>query len=65
MAPKNVEIHPDALAELKSAILWYAERSQPAAVRFSEAVAWPLVAAYQPTFIPLFCSSSHFFSGAK
>ena len=38
MAAKHVEIHPEALAELKSAIGWYMKRSQPAAVRFSGAV---------------------------
>lgn len=38
MAAKHVDIHPDALVELKSAILWYKLRSQPAALRFSEQV---------------------------
>lgn len=38
MAAKHVDIHPDALVELKSALLWYMQRSQPAALRFTEAI---------------------------
>jgi plasmid stabilization system protein ParE len=34
MAHKRIEIHPAALAELKSAIEWYLERSEPAAEEF-------------------------------
>ena len=34
MAGKPLEIHPAALAELKSAVQWYQERSQPAALKF-------------------------------
>jgi toxin ParE1/3/4 len=34
MAGKRIEIHPAALAELKSAVEWYLERSQPAAEEF-------------------------------
>jgi plasmid stabilization system protein ParE len=35
MAAKSVEIHPEALSELKSAVVWYLERSQAAAVKFA------------------------------
>lgn len=34
MAVKRIEIHPAALAELKSAVTWYLERSEPAAREF-------------------------------
>jgi len=34
MAGKSIEIHPAALAELKSAVEWYLERSEPAAQEF-------------------------------
>jgi toxin ParE1/3/4 len=34
MAPKPIEIHGDALAELKSALGWYLERSESAADGF-------------------------------
>lgn len=34
MAAKALEIHPSALSDLKSAIAWYLERSEPAAVEF-------------------------------
>jgi len=34
MAGKRIEIHPAALAELKSAVEWYLERSEPAAQEF-------------------------------
>ena len=35
MAAKALEIHPSALSDLKSAIGWYLERSEPAAVEFA------------------------------
>jgi len=35
MAAKPVEIHPAALAELKSALSWYLERSEAATLRFA------------------------------
>jgi len=35
MAAKALEIHPSALSDLKSAIAWYLERSEPAAVEFA------------------------------
>jgi len=35
MAAKSVEIHPAALAELKSALTWYLERSEAAALKFA------------------------------
>lgn len=38
MAGKRLEIHPAALAELKSAVEWYLERSEPAAADFVAAV---------------------------
>jgi plasmid stabilization system protein ParE len=34
MGAKPFEIHPAALAELKSAVLWYQERNQNAALNF-------------------------------
>jgi plasmid stabilization system protein ParE len=34
MSGKRIEIHPAALAELKSAVEWYLERSEPAAQEF-------------------------------
>jgi hypothetical protein len=34
MAGKRLEIHPAALSELKSAVTWYMERSEPAAREF-------------------------------
>jgi plasmid stabilization system protein ParE len=34
MADKTLEIHDDALAELKSALRWYLERSESAAAGF-------------------------------
>jgi len=34
MPGKRIEIHPAALAELKSAVEWYLERSEPAADEF-------------------------------
>ena len=34
MARERIEIHPAALEELKSAVEWYLERSQPAAQEF-------------------------------
>jgi len=34
MAGKRIDIHPAALAELKSAVEWYLERSEPAAEDF-------------------------------
>ena len=34
MACKRIEIHPAALAELRSAVEWYLERSEPAAQEF-------------------------------
>jgi hypothetical protein len=34
MAVKPLQIHPAALAELKSAVAWYLERSETAAERF-------------------------------
>jgi toxin ParE1/3/4 len=35
MAAKPLEIHPDAHPELKSALSWYLERSEAAALRFA------------------------------
>jgi plasmid stabilization system protein ParE len=35
MAAKQLEIHPSALAELKSALSWYLERNQTAADKFA------------------------------
>ena len=34
MAADQIEIHPAALSELKSAVEWYLERSEPAAQEF-------------------------------
>jgi toxin ParE1/3/4 len=34
MAARSLEIHPAALEELESAVLWYLERSERAAVNF-------------------------------
>ena len=34
MAGRRIEIHPAALAELKSAVEWYLQRSEPAAEEF-------------------------------
>jgi plasmid stabilization system protein ParE len=36
MAGERLEIHPEALEEIKSAVRWYRERSESAAVRFVE-----------------------------
>jgi len=38
MATKRLEIHPAALAELKSALAWYLERSRSAATTFAAEV---------------------------
>ncbi|HLB86533.1 MAG TPA: type II toxin-antitoxin system RelE/ParE family toxin [Terriglobales bacterium] len=38
MAGKTLEIHPSALAEFKSALTWYLERNQTAAVKFAAEV---------------------------
>ena len=38
MAAKPLEIHPDALAELKAAISWYLGRSHTAAIKFADEV---------------------------
>jgi plasmid stabilization system protein ParE len=38
MAAKRMEIHPAALEELKSAVAWYLERSESAALKFISAV---------------------------
>ena len=38
MASERLEIHLAALAELKSAVSWYLERSEPAAREFVAAV---------------------------
>jgi len=38
MAVKALEIHPSALSDLKSAIAWYLDRSQPTAVEFAAEV---------------------------
>jgi toxin ParE1/3/4 len=38
MAVKPVEIHPAALGELKSAVSWYVQRSEPAALNFNSQV---------------------------
>ena len=38
MAVKAREIHPSALSDLKSAISWYLERSEPAAIEFAAEV---------------------------
>jgi plasmid stabilization system protein ParE len=34
MAAKELEIHPSALAEMKSAVTWYLERNATAAMKF-------------------------------
>jgi plasmid stabilization system protein ParE len=34
MADKPLDLHPAALAELKSAVVWYRERNQTAALNF-------------------------------
>jgi plasmid stabilization system protein ParE len=36
MAAKSLDIHPSALAELKSSISWYLEQSEAAAAKFVE-----------------------------
>jgi plasmid stabilization system protein ParE len=38
MAVKALEIHPSALLDLRSAVMWYLERSQAAAERFVDEV---------------------------
>jgi len=38
MAVKPVEIHPEALSELKSAVAWYLKRTEPAALKFTTEV---------------------------
>jgi plasmid stabilization system protein ParE len=38
MAGERLEIHPEALEEIKSAVRWYLGRSESAAIRFVEAV---------------------------
>ena len=38
MTIRQVEIHPDALAEAKSAMSWYVERSSRAPVAFVEEI---------------------------
>jgi len=38
VAGKRIEIHPAALSELKSAVEWYLERSEPAAQEFGAEV---------------------------
>jgi toxin ParE1/3/4 len=38
MAAKPLEIHPAALAELKSALSWYMERDRTAALNFASAL---------------------------
>jgi plasmid stabilization system protein ParE len=35
MASKALEIHLSALSELKSAVSWYLEQSEPAAIKFT------------------------------
>jgi hypothetical protein len=35
MAVKPLEIHPSALAELRSALTWYLERNETTAVKFA------------------------------
>jgi plasmid stabilization system protein ParE len=34
MAAKRLDIHPDALEEMKSALVWYLNRSETAAINF-------------------------------
>ena len=38
MAAKPLDIHPAALREFQSAVVWYLERSAPAAINFVEEV---------------------------
>ncbi|MFY9747175.1 MAG: type II toxin-antitoxin system RelE/ParE family toxin [Acidobacteriaceae bacterium] len=38
MAAERLEIHPEALEEIKSALLWYRDRNETAAPRFVEEV---------------------------
>jgi hypothetical protein len=38
MTIRQVEIHPDALAEAEAAVAWYAERSSRAPVAFIEEI---------------------------
>ena len=38
MAAKPLEIHPSALSDLKSALVWYLERSETAAAKFADEV---------------------------
>jgi plasmid stabilization system protein ParE len=38
MSAKRIEIHPDALTELKAALGWFMQRSQAAASNFASAV---------------------------
>ena len=38
MVAKALEIHPSALSDLKSAVSWYLERSEPAAVELAAEV---------------------------
>jgi len=38
MAAERLEIHPEALEEIKSAVQWYSSRSEGAALRFVEEV---------------------------
>lgn len=38
MAAKQLDVHPTALAELKSALIWYRERNEPAALKFAAEV---------------------------
>lgn len=38
MAAKALKIHSSALSDLKSAISWYLERSEPAAMEFAAEV---------------------------
>lgn len=38
MAAKRLEIHPEALAELKAAVTWYMARSEISAQRFAEEI---------------------------
>jgi len=41
MAGKRLELHPAALSELKAAVEWYMERSEPAAQEFVAEVDTP------------------------
>ena len=38
MATKPIEIHPSAVAELRSAVNWYLERNETAAIKFAAEV---------------------------